>query len=296
MSISQLGEKAEASFQKLQHTVCLSLEKLDTKAHVREDRWTHASGGGGNSRIIENGKIFARGGVNYSAIRNPLSERLAARLSVPPQSMFATGLSLVLHPLSPMIPTVHMNVRYIELADGDAWFGGGTDLTPYYLFEDDARHFHQVLKALCNRHDPLNYPRFKHLCDEYFFIKHRDEARGIGGIFFDYLRDNLEQTFLFVQDVAKDFLDAYLPIVRRRQHEPWGDLEKEWQLIRRGRYVEFNLLYDRGTLFGLDTGGRTESILMSLPPEVRWTSNYDARPGTREAALLEILKHPREWV
>lgn len=293
---SSLGEKAAAYFQELQDTVCLSLEKSDGKAQFREDRWTHAQGGGGRTRILEGGDIFEKAGVNHSALTSELSAKLAERLGVDRQRIYAAGLSLVLHPLSPMVPTVHMNVRYIELAGGDAWFGGGMDLTPYYLFEEDARHFHRTLKAMCDRHDATFYQAFKRGCDEYFFIRHRGEARGIGGIFFDELRDNLEQRFSFVRDAGGAFLDAYLPILDRRRHEPWDAREKEWQLVRRGRYVEFNLIYDRGTLFGLETGGRTESILMSLPPEVRWNYNVQAPRGTREAALLEILKHPKEWV
>ena len=212
-----------------------------------------------------------------------------------PQQLFATGISLVLHPSSPMIPAVHMNLRYLELANGDTWFGGGSDLTPYYLFEEDARHFHQTLKNVCDKHDKTSYLRFKQSCDEYFFLKHRSETRGIGGIFFDYQREDHEKIFPFVQDAGNAFLESYLPIVKRRTTELWGKKEKEWQLIRRGRYVEFNLLYDRGTLFGLETNGRTESILMSLPPEVSWQYDHHPQAGSREAALENILRHPISW-
>jgi coproporphyrinogen III oxidase len=230
-------------------------------------------------------------------VRGELTERLAARLEVPPQSFSATGLSLVLHPRSPWVPTSHMNVRYIELTGPSrrAWFGGGADLTPYYLVEEDAAHFHGCLKAACDRHDPAYYPRFKEWCDRYFWLPHRDEARGVGGIFFDYLTDDPEPVFDFVRDLGRAFVEAYLPIVDRRKKEPWTEDQREWQLIRRGRYVEFNLIHDRGTLFGLETGGRTESILMSLPPVVRWTYDHRPAPDSPEAKLLDVLRRPRDW-
>ncbi len=291
-----LRRRVEAYFHDLQKKICTALEVADGKAGFKEDEWAHPSGGGGSTRILERGGIFEKAGVNYSATTNKLSEKLAARLNIPPQKVYAVGVSLVLHPVSPMIPTVHMNVRYLEPETGDAWFGGGMDLTPSYLFEDDARHFHKTLKSSCDKHDKSFYPKFKFLCDGYFFIKHRNESRGIGGIFFDYLKGNPEKTFLFVQDAGNCFLDAYLPIVDRRKRESWGKSEKEWQLIRRGRYVEFNLVYDRGTLFGLETEGRSESILMSLPPEVKWRYNHAPKPNSREAALLTILMHPKDWV
>jgi coproporphyrinogen III oxidase len=234
--------------------------------------------------------------VNFSGVTSQLSSTLAARLGVEAQPIFATGISLVLHPHSPMIPIVHMNLRYLELAGGDGWFGGGADLTPCYLYEEDAVHFHQTLKGVCDRHDPTFYPVFKQWCDEYFFIKHRAEARGVGGIFFDYLREEKEKTWLFIQELGDAFTGAYLPIAGRRKQEPWGAHEKQWQLLRRGRYVEFNLVYDRGTLFGLETEGRTESILMSLPPEVQWRYNVQPEEGSREAALLAVLRQPRSWV
>ncbi len=195
-----------------------------------------------------------------------------------------------------MVPTVHMNLRRIELEGGDAWFGGGCDLTPCYLEREDAIHFHGTLKTVCDKYDRSWYPLFKQACDEYFFIKHRGEARGIGGIFFDYRRDEPEGFFSFLRDLGRHFLPAYLPIVERRKSHPWGESEKLWQRIRRGRYVEFNLLYDRGTLFGLETGGRTESILMSLPPDAAWPAGYRVADGSREDALLRVLQHPQSWV
>jgi coproporphyrinogen III oxidase len=292
---SHVSARAADYFRGLQERICAALEQLDGRSRFREDAWEHTTGGGGRTRILEHGRVFEKAGVNYSSTSSMLTESLASRLGVAPQGATASGVSLVLHPLNPMVPTVHMNVRHIGLTGGDAWFGGGMDLTPYYLREEDAVHFHRTLKGSCDRHDPSYYPEFKRWCDEYFFLKHRGEARGIGGIFFDDLRDRPEETFAFVRDVGDTFLAAYVPIAERRLSDRWTDAEKAWQLIRRGRYVEFNLLYDRGTLFGLETKGRAESILMSLPPEVRWTYNVSPPAGTPEAALMAILSHPKEW-
>lgn len=288
--------RVEDYFKHLQNTICTALESLDGKAKFSQDVWAHRENGGGKTRILQNGAIFEKSGVNFSGITSGLTPLLAARLGVDAQQVFATGISLVLHPVSPMIPTVHMNLRYLELANGDGWFGGGVDLTPCYLFEDDVKFFHQTLKDACEKHDPTFYPLFKNSCDEYFFLKHRGESRGVGGVFFDYLRDEKEKTFRFVQEIGDAFTTAYAPVVQRRKNEPWGQREKQWQLIRRGRYVEFNLVYDRGTLFGLETEGRAESILMSLPPEVHWRYNYHPEERSREAALLVVLKQPRAWV
>lgn len=299
-----LETRARELFAELQDQICEALQGLDEKATFREDRWDHRpgdddsdAGGGGVTRVLTGGRVFEKAGVNLADVRGKLSERLAQRLKVEPQLFGATGISLVIHPLSPMVPTVHMNLRHIRLLGpkGTAWFGGGADLTPYYLFEEDARHFHATWRDVCERHDPEYYPRFKKWCDEYFRIEHRDEARGIGGIFFDYLTDDLERVFRFVEDAGRNFVEAYTPIVERRGKEKWWDRERNWQLIRRGRYVEFNLVYDRGTLFGLETEGRTESILMSLPPEARWDYDHRPEPGSREAALLEVLRNPRDW-
>ena len=295
-TVTNLKTKAENFFQELQDEICRKLAAVNRKESFKEDSWTHNNGGGGKTRILQNGAIFEKAGVNFSAVTSALTEKLASRLSVKPQKNFATGISLVVHPLSPMIPTVHMNLRYLELANGDAWFGGGADLTPYYLFEGDAKHFHQTLKSACDKHNPTSYPRFKRQCDEYFFIKHRGEARGIGGIFFDYLRGDPEKHFALVQRAGGAFLESYVPIVQSRMGEIWGECERAWQLLRRGRYVEFNLLYDRGTLFGLETQGRMESILMSLPPLVRWEYDVQVEEGSREARLVELLRHPRAWV
>jgi coproporphyrinogen III oxidase len=306
---SPLRARVADYLRELQDRICAGLESTDGEGSFREDRWTHhpeggSGAGGGITRVLSDGRVIEKGGVNFSEVTGRLSPRLADRLGAAEQRYFATGVSLVIHPLSPMVPTVHANLRYLELrpegsTDTDppqrAWFGGGADLTPYYLFEEDAAHFHRSLRLACDRVDTDYYPRFKRGCDEYFYIKHRGESRGVGGLFFDYLEYDLAKDFRLVREVGNVFLDAYLPIVERRFSEDWSAAQKRWQQIRRGRYVEFNLVYDRGTLFGLETEGRTESILMSLPPECRWEYDYEPLPGSREAALLEVLRHPRDW-
>jgi len=291
----RLNDRARLFIEQLQDHICPTLETADGKQRFHEDSWQHNKCGSGKTRVLQSGAVFEKAGVNCSAISSMLTETLAGLMNVSSQQVLATGISVALHPFSPMIPTAHMNLRYLELENGDAWFGGGTDLTSWYFFEEDAAHFHKTLKASCDRHDISFYPRFKQWCDEYFFIKHRRETRGIGGIFFDYLRGDLERLFTFVQQTGDAFMDGYFPIVERRRAEPWSEREKTWQLIRRGRYVEFNLMYDRGTLFGLETGGRTESILMSLPPEVKWVYDDKEEPGSRESILLEVLRNPRQW-
>jgi len=287
-------EKTGTYFKELQDRITKAVEDLDAIS-FREDRWSREGGGGGRTRVLENGNVFEKAGVNFSSVHGDLPEQFASKIPLGSgTAFFATGVSLVFHPRSPMVPAVHANFRYLEKGDAQ-WFGGGSDLTPCYPFAEDAKHFHQVIKAACDRHDPEFYPRFKKWCDEYFTLKHRGEMRGIGGIFFDYLEGDREKNFAFVQDAGNSFVDAYLPIVRRRMHEPYSDSEREYQLYRRGRYVEFNLLYDRGTIFGLETRGRTESILMSLPPLVRWVYDFKPNPGSREEKALEFYQ-PRHWV
>jgi len=289
-------EDIRESFESLQDTICSTLESVDGTARFSEDTWNRDGGGGGKTRVMESGAVFEKAGVNSSTVWGELPEKMAKRMEVEVDDFFATGISLVIHPDNPMVPTIHMNLRYFEMQSGKFWFGGGIDLTPYYIYEEDGQHFHQTLKIACDKHDPDYYSRFKKWCDEYFYIKHRDETRGIGGIFFDYLTGSNESLFSFVNEVGEAFLPSYIPIVERRMNETYTDEEKNWQLIRRGRYVEFNLVYDRGTLFGLETKGRIESILMSLPPYVSW--KYDHRPvsGSRESELLQVLKHPRSWI
>jgi coproporphyrinogen III oxidase len=286
-------EKIEAYFTKLQDRITNAIEELDGNV-FSEDTWTRVGGGGGRTRVLEGGRVFEKAGVNFSSVQGNLPEQFAAK--IPRGSgteFFATGISLVFHPRSPMVPAVHANFRYLEKGDAD-WFGGGTDLTPCYPYEEDAVHFHRTIKLACDRHDRDFYVRFKKWCDEYFILKHRGEMRGVGGIFFDYLEGDRERNFAFVQDAGNTFLDAYLPIAKRRMNEPYGERERQYQLYRRGRYVEFNLLYDRGTIFGLETLGRTESILMSLPPLVRWVYDFRPEPGSREEKALEFYQ-PREW-
>ncbi len=299
-----MKEQFYAYIEALQDRITSALEAADGAARFRQDIWERPEGGGGRTRVIENGDVFEKGGVNISAVHGPLPESMQKYFGVEEADFFACGLSLVLHPKSPMVPTVHANWRYFEMygPDGqvaDSWFGGGQDLTPYYLFEEDARHFHRVCRLACDAHDPAFYPEFKEKCDGYFWNAHRGEARGVGGLFFDYLKPGPDRSasdwYDFVTGVGDSFLEAYLPIVQRRKAAAWGEAERQWQEIRRGRYVEFNLVHDKGTLFGLRTNGRIESILMSLPPVVRWAYDHHPDPGTPEAELLEVLKNPREW-
>lgn len=280
-------------FKDLQHRITTALAQLDGKDFI-EDNWEYPNGGGGRSRVLVEGNVFEKAGVNFSNVRGEFSEDFAKQLPGEGRRFTATGVSLVLHPWNPKVPTVHANFRYIT-KEQNRWFGGGADLTPYYPYREDCIAFHRVWRDVCQRHpDVADYSRFKQWCDEYFFIKHRNEARGVGGIFFDYLEDKPEQTFAFVKDAGDHFLDAYLPIAQRRKDEPYSDSERDFQLFRRGRYVEFNLVYDRGTVFGLKTGGRIESILMSLPLNVKWLYNYQPEPGSAETRIYEFLQ-PRDW-
>ena len=289
----------------LQNTITSALEDIDGTARFIEDEWHRKEGGGGKTRVIQNGKVFEKGGVNISAVHGPLPKSMQAYFKVDDVDFFACGLSLVIHPTNPFVPTVHANWRYFEMYDKsgkilDQWFGGGQDLTPYYLFDEDAKHFHQVCKLACDKHDASFYPKYKTQCDEYFWNAHRDEARGIGGLFFDYLKPNknksIEDWYDFVTEVGNSFVDAYVPIVEKRKDIPYTTAHRTWQEIRRGRYVEFNLVHDKGTLFGLKTNGRIESILMSLPPHVQWVYNHLPAPKTEEARLVEVLKSPRKWI
>lgn len=288
----------------LQDQITTAIEALDGQATFQEDLWQRAEGGGGRTRVIENGAVFEKGGVNISGVHGQLPESMQRYLNVEDAAFFACGLSLVLHPKNPMVPTVHANWRYFELYDqnnniADQWFGGGLDLTPYYLFEEDIRHFHQTCKAACDRHDPQFYADYKKRCDQYFWNTHRNEARGVGGLFFDYLKADqrpMDQWYAFVTDVADNFLLAYRPIVEKRKNQPYTDQHRNWQEIRRGRYVEFNLVHDKGTLFGLKTNGRIESILMSLPPKVQWQYDHTPAEGSPEEALVDCLQHPKDWV
>jgi len=292
--VDSLKQRMAEFIQQLQDEICGGLEQLDGKARFREDPWERPGGGGGRTRVLEEGAVLEKAGVNTSVVFGELEEAFAKRLQGQGRQFWAGGLSLVLHPRNPYVPTVHANYRFIHQG-AKAWFGGGADLTPYYLFEEDAAHFHRTLKAACDRHDASYYPRFKETCDKYFFLRHREETRGVGGIFFEDLGGDLEREFEFVKEAGRAFLPSYLPIAERRKDTPYTDAQRFWQEVRRGRYVEFNLVYDRGTIFGLETRGRTESILMSLPPQARWRYEHHPAPGTHEAKLIDVLRRPRDW-
>lgn len=295
-----MRETIATYFQTLQDQICEALETTDGGSRFLEDNWQHHSGGGGRSRIIQEGHIIEKGGVNFSAVQGQTSEALMRQMNLTEQAdYFATGVSIVMHPNSPMVPIVHMNVRYFEMSNGVSWFGGGIDLTPHYVVEEDARWFHQQLKNTCDHYNPDYYPQFKKWADDYFYIPHRQETRGVGGIFFDYQKPTSAEEknglFAFVKAVGETFAPTYTQLMKKNQNIPFSEEEKEWQLIRRGRYVEFNLAWDRGTKFGLETGGRTESILMSLPPLAGWVYDYQPKLGSREAQTLSLLKKGIEW-
>ncbi|WP_311746979.1 oxygen-dependent coproporphyrinogen oxidase [Proteus terrae] len=290
-------------FLSLQDTICRSLENIDQKATFQQDNWERKEGGGGRTRVLTNGALFEQAGVNFSHVYGDTLPKSATahRPELAGRRFQAMGVSLVIHPLNPYIPTSHANVRFfIAEKDGEDpvwWFGGGFDLTPYYGFEEDVIHWHKVAKSICTPFSEGYYPRYKKWCDDYFYIKHRNEPRGVGGLFFDDLNTpDFDHCFEFVQHVGLGYLDAYLPIVEKRKSMPWSEHERQFQLYRRGRYVEFNLVWDRGTLFGLQSGGRTESILMSIPPLVRFEYNYSPEPNTPEAKLYSDFLIQKEWV
>ncbi len=292
-------ETIENYFLLLQDEICRGLETEDGKGKFLEDLWNRPEGGGGRTRIIAGGNVIEKGGVNFSAVSGPCPDFLKKEAGITENAMFyATGVSLVIHPVSPMVPIIHMNVRYLKAGNLE-WFGGGIDLTPHYIFEEDAKFFHNHLKEACDKHNPLYYPEFKKWADDYFFITHRNETRGIGGIFFDRLtaQDSItiEDRFNFVKAVGNSFLPAYLPLIEKNKNKAYTEANKQWQLLRRGRYVEFNLVYDRGTKFGLLTNGRTESILMSLPPTACWEYIHQPENGSEEEKTLLLLKKGIDW-
>ncbi|HLK93974.1 MAG TPA: oxygen-dependent coproporphyrinogen oxidase [Polyangia bacterium] len=313
-----LADRAGPYFRDLQDRITSAIEAVDGGGRFREDGWSRPGGGGGRTRVLADGALFEKAGVGFSDVHGTLRPEMAKALPGEGLEFRAAGLSLIFHPKSPRVPTVHANIRHIQRGTR-SWFGGGTDLTPYYVVPEDARSFHRTLRDCCARHDASFYPRFKRWCDDYFFLPHRSEPRGVGGIFFDYLgagaeatagqaapsqgtgtplapiEDDAEALYGFVRDVGEAILTAYLPIVERRRGDAWGERERNWQLLRRGRYVEFNLLYDRGTVFGLRTDGRVESILMSLPPEVRWAYAHAPEPGSPEADSLAAIVARRDW-
>ncbi|MEM7483974.1 MAG: oxygen-dependent coproporphyrinogen oxidase [Bacteroidota bacterium] len=300
-----MKDKFYAYIQTLQDTITNKLEEVDGKARFQEDIWKRPEGGGGRTRVIENGVVFEKGGVNISGVHGELPKSMQQYFGVQNANFFACGLSLVLHPKNPMVPTVHANWRYFEMYDKngnsiDQWFGGGQDLTPYYLFEEDGKHFHAICKKACDAHNPEFYSNYKKRCDEYFWNSHRNEARGLGGLFFDYCKAtdtmSMEDWYNFVTEVGNSFLEAYIPIVLKRKELQYSKKQRDWQEVRRGRYVEFNLVHDKGTLFGLKTNGRIESILMSLPPHVQWKYDHHPETGSEEEKLIQVLQHPKDWV
>lgn len=300
-----MKDKFYQYIQDLQDTITSKLEAVDGKAKFRQDLWERPEGGGGRTRVIENGNVFEKGGVNISAVHGPLPKAMQTYFNVGDVDFFACGLSLVIHPKNPFVPTVHANWRYFEMYDKEgklvnSWFGGGQDLTPYYLFEEDAKHFHQTCKTACDKHNPEFYAKFKQQCDDYFWNAHRNEVRGIGGLFFDHCKAtdsfSMENWYDFVTEVGNSFLEAYVPIVERRKDTEYTEESRTWQEIRRGRYVEFNLVHDKGTLFGLKTNGRIESILMSLPPHVQWVYDHHPEEGSEEEKLIKVLMKPVNWV
>ncbi|MBU2926858.1 oxygen-dependent coproporphyrinogen oxidase [Winogradskyella psychrotolerans] len=302
---SSMKDKFFNYIHQLQDTITSKLEEIDGKAKFQEDIWERPEGGGGRTRVIEHGNVFEKGGVNISGVHGKLPDSMQKYFGVEDADFFACGLSLVLHPTNPMVPTVHANWRYFEMYDKDGnivdqWFGGGQDLTPYYLFEDDAKHFHQTCKTACDKHNPEFYPKYKSRCDEYFYNAHRNEGRGLGGLFFDYCKAtddmSMQNWYDFVTEVGDSFLEAYVPIVEKRKTLDYTKAQRDWQEIRRGRYVEFNLVHDKGTLFGLKTNGRIESILMSLPPHVQWVYDHQPETGSEEEKLIKVLQNPVDWV
>ncbi|OOZ41245.1 coproporphyrinogen III oxidase [Solemya pervernicosa gill symbiont] len=296
-------EAVKSYLLKLQSHICAALETADGKARFELDEWQREQGGGGRTRLLSDGTVFEQAGVNFSHVfgSSMPASATAHRPELAGRSFQAMGVSLVIHPHNPYVPTSHANVRFfIAEKEGEApvwWFGGGYDLTPYYPFHEDVVEWHQCAKAACDPFGPELYPKYKKWCDDYFFLKHRSETRGVGGLFFDDLNSpGFDTAFAFMQSVGNSYTDAYLPIVQRRQATPFGERERDFQLYRRGRYVEFNLVFDRGTLFGLQSGGRTESILMSLPPLVKWRYNWQPEPDSPEADLYENYLRPRDWL
>lgn len=293
-------EKITEKFKQLQDRITKAIETTDGKASFIEDLWERDGGGGGRSRVIKEGNTIEKGGVQFSAVHGSLPDKIKTKLKLNNDQFFATGVSLIMHPENPHVPIIHMNVRYFELEDGTYWFGGGIDLTPIYINKEEAKDFHLQLKEVCDRHHPDYYSKFKTWADDYFYLPFRNETRGVGGIFFDHLNgtDGLskEETFAFVMDLGNLFAPLYCKIMKAKSVQSYSEQEKDWQLHRRGRYVEFNLALDKGTKFGLDTNGRTESILVSMPPEVKWTYQYEIKSNSKEEQTLNLLKKDIDWI
>lgn len=293
--LDRLMDEMARATRSLQAEMCEAFERLDGRARFSSDPWKRTGGGGGLTRVLEEGAVLEKAGVNVSLVHGRMPSGLERRVAGEGGAFAAAGLSIIVHPRNPYAPSAHANIRMIRRGEA-AWFGGGADLTPYYLFEEDCRDFHGALREACERHQPGSYARHKRTADEYFYLRHRAEHRGVGGIFYEDLGGDLAAELRFSVEVARAFLGAYLTVLERRKDLPHGQAERAWQELRRGRYVEFNLLHDRGTVFGLESGGRAESILVSLPPRVRWAYQHQPEPGSREAALLDALRTPRDWI
>ncbi|MFD0793850.1 oxygen-dependent coproporphyrinogen oxidase [Mucilaginibacter litoreus] len=299
-------EQIAVEYKQIQDEICTALEATDGKARFEEELWERDGGGGGCTRVIQNGNIFEKGGVNFSAVHGQLPDSVKKALKVEQNDFFATGVSIVIHPNHPLVPIIHMNIRYFEMPSSFnreeppvRWFGGGIDLTPHYVFDEDARYFHGQLKGVCDNFHTDFYQRFKVWADDYFYIKHRNETRGIGGIFYDRLTatDDIgwQDVFEFSKAVGRTFAPTYIELVKRNRNKAFNDAEQQWQYLRRSRYAEFNLVYDAGTKFGLETNGRIESILMSLPPTAKWIYDYHPEPGSEEERTLSLLKKGINW-
>jgi len=293
MSIDR--DDVAAFYSQLQGSLCTRFEALDGTSTFRTHPWTRAEGGGGTTRVLQGDGPLEKAAINVSTVWGPVPSTLSERVASQANEFFATGISMIFHPRNPHSPTMHANLRYFETDTGSAWFGGSMDLTPYYLYEEDATAFHRTIRDVCDRHHVADYRAWKQQCDDYFFLPHRCEARGVGGIFYDHLTDDLAALDTFQRDLGSTMGDVYLPILERRVGTPFTPEQERWHLQRRGRYVEFNLAIDRGTRFGLETGARTESVLASLPPRARWDGDFSPKPLTPEAELVEVLKRAREW-
>ncbi len=293
-------EEIAEAYRQIQSEICSAIEKADETGTFKSDHWKRDEGGGGHTRILEDGSVLEKAGVNFSEVHGPFSELMQQSMNTDASAFFATGVSIVMHPINPHVPIIHMNIRYFEMSDGTYWFGGGIDLTPHYIDQGQAAFFHKALKQVCDKHDRNYYPRFKKWADEYFFIPHRNETRGVGGIFYDHLSEDADHSkssiFEFSKDVGNLFADVYTKLISENRSRQFSEKEKEWQMIRRGRYVEFNLVYDRGTKFGLQSNGRTESILMSLPKQAMWFYNRDPDVASPEGKTISLLKKGVDWV
>ncbi len=294
------ASRVQSYFETLQDQICEGIIDFEKKTSFKEDPWEREEGGGGKTRVLQGGDVIEKGGVNFSAVHGPLPQKIADALEVEAKEFLATGISIIMHPVNPWVPIIHMNLRYFVMENGNEWFGGGIDLTPHYVCREQTHRFHQQLKSVCDQHHEDYYLTFKQWADDYFYIAHRQEARGVGGIFFDRLseQDNIsmQERFEFVKEVGEVFLPLYQQLLQNNKDKEYEEREYQWQQVRRSRYVEFNLVYDKGTKFGLDTGGRIESILISMPPVAQWPYNYQPKKGTKEAETLKLLKKDPAWL